>query len=82
MGCFVRSGLSVSTFGGLRNVILPVRDFCYRLRTKAHCSPTYSLYVELSVIRRAYNDVSQEECRLTKVTSHEVRAVASSAFFP
>ena len=33
------------------------------------------------MIRRAYNDVSQEECRLTKVTSHEVHAVATSALF-
>ena len=38
---------------------------------------TLSMWI-CQVIRRAYNHVSREECRLTKVTN-EVRAVATSA---
>ena len=33
------------------------------------------------VIRRAYAGVSEEECRLVKLGSHEIRAVATSALF-
>ena len=33
------------------------------------------------MIRRAYSDVSEEDCRLVKLSAHEVRAVATSALF-
>ena len=78
----VWSGLYVSTFGGLRIVVLPVIGIFVTVSEPRHTvlPNTLSMWI-CQVIRRVYNVVSQEECHLTKVTSHEVHAVATSALF-